>query len=42
VLKPISSSRKNWEAAFKKMNADGDDKLVMTDVFEDESLEEWN
>jgi len=42
VLKPISTPRKNWEAAFKKMNAAGDDKLLLNDVFEDEDLEEWN
>jgi antitoxin MazE len=42
VLKPISSPRQNWESAFKKMNVNGDDHLLMNDVFEDEDLEEWN
>lgn len=41
ILKPIVSPRKNWEKEFKKMNANGDDKLLMNDVFEDENLEEW-
>ncbi len=41
VLKPIVSPRKNWEKEFKKMNDNGDDKLLMNDVFEDENLEEW-
>ena len=41
ILKPIASPKKNWENEFKKMNANGDDKLLMNDVFEDENLEEW-
>ena len=28
--------------SFKKMHANGDNKLLMTDVFEDENLEEWS
>ena len=42
ILKPILSPRKNWEKEFKKMNENGDDKLLMNDIFEDENLEEWN
>lgn len=42
VLKPIESPRKNWEEAFKKMNAEGDDELLIDDVFTDENFEEWN
>lgn len=42
ILKPIESPRKNWEEAFKKMNADGDDELLIDDVFTDENFEEWN
>ena len=41
VLKPISEPREGWEKAFKKMNENGDDKSLMTDVFEDESFDEW-
>lgn len=41
VIKPISSPRGNWEKEFKKMSENGDDKLLMNDVFEDENLEEW-
>lgn len=41
ILKPIVSPRKNWEKEFKKMNANGDDRLLMNDVFNDENLEEW-
>ena len=42
IIKPTSSPRKGWEKAFKKMHANGDDKLILTDIFEDENLEEWN
>ena len=41
ILKPIASPRQNWEKEFKKMNENGDDKLLMNDMFEDENLEEW-
>lgn len=41
ILKPIATPRKNWETAFEKMNKEGDDKMLMNDVFEDEYLEEW-
>jgi len=41
ILKPISKPRKGWEKAFKKMAENGDDKLYLNDVFEDENLEEW-
>jgi antitoxin MazE len=42
ILKPIDKPRKNWEKAFEKMHQNGDDKLLLNDVFEDENLEEWN
>ena len=42
ILKPISKPRKNWDAAFKKMNDNGDDQLLFNDVFEDDNFEEWN
>jgi antitoxin MazE len=42
VLKPIEVPRKNWETAFKKMNSENDDKLLMNDVFNEENFEEWN
>ena len=40
ILKPKSEPRKNWENAFKKMHEKGDDSLLISDVFEDESFEE--
>lgn len=42
VLKPIEKPRNGWEKAFKKMAENGDDKLLINDVFEDENIEEWN
>lgn len=42
ILKPIDIPRNNWEKEFKKMNENGDDKLLIKDVFNDENLEEWN
>ncbi len=41
IIKPLSKPRKGWEKAFKELNASGDDKLIMPDIFEEENLEEW-
>ena len=41
ILKPKNSPRKGWEKSFKKMHENGDDKLLMSDVFEDENFDEW-
>ncbi len=41
ILKPKSSPRKGWEKSFKKMHKNGDDKLLMPDIFKDENFEEW-
>jgi antitoxin MazE len=35
ILKPISSPRKGWDNAFKKMHENGDDRLLMEEIFED-------
>ncbi len=42
ILKPKTEPRKGWEKAFKRMHKNGDDQLLMDDVFEDENFEEWN
>ena len=42
ILKPKQEPRKNWENAFKKMHENGDDQLLIGDVFEDENFEEWS
>ena len=42
IIQPLSTPRKGWESAFEEMNENGDDRLLFDDVFEDETLEEWN
>ena len=42
ILKPKTKARKGWEKAFKKMHDNGDDKLLMSDMFKDENFEEWD
>lgn len=41
ILKPKSAPRKGWEKSFELMHANGDDKLLIDDIFEDENFEEW-
>jgi hypothetical protein len=40
-LKNESAARKGWEKAFKKMHENGDDQLLMADVFEDEKFDKY-
>ncbi len=41
ILKPKTPARIGWEKSFQKMHNNGDDKLFVSDVFEDENFEEW-
>ena len=41
VLKPKKKARLGWENAFKEMHQQGDDNLLINDIFEDENLDEW-
>ncbi len=41
IIKPADTPRKGWENAFREMHENGEDKLLMDDVFEDETPEEW-
>jgi antitoxin MazE len=41
ILKPIEKPRKNWETAFRKMHLENDDQLLVNDVFDNETFEEW-
>lgn len=41
IIKPLARPRKGWEKAFRDMHANGDDKLLIPDIFEDENPEEW-
>lgn len=42
VLKPKAEPRKEWEKAFQEMHKNGDDQLLIDDVFDDENFEEWS
>ncbi len=33
--------RAGWDEAFKKMHLNGDDKLLISDILEDENPDEW-
>lgn len=37
LIKPIPEPRKNWDAAFAEMHRNGDDNLLIDDVFENEN-----
>ncbi|EPR68045.1 AbrB/MazE/SpoVT family DNA-binding domain-containing protein [Cyclobacterium qasimii] len=41
VLRQKATPRKGWEKAFKEMNENGDDSLLISDGFEDDNLDEW-
>lgn len=41
VIRPFSKPRNGWDKAFMEMHANGDDQLLVDDVFEDESHDEW-
>jgi antitoxin MazE len=38
VVKPSSKVRSGWDAAFRKMHLEGDDQLLIDDVFADEDI----
>lgn len=42
ILKPISSPRKNWDKAFEKIKKDSKEEMIINDVLNDETFEEWN
>ncbi len=39
ILKAKPQPRKNWGKAFEEMHKNGDDRLLINDVFEDEEFE---
>jgi antitoxin MazE len=39
IIKPVINPRNNWEKAFKEMHENGDDKLIIEDIFEDENID---
>ncbi|WP_187261159.1 AbrB/MazE/SpoVT family DNA-binding domain-containing protein [Pontibacter beigongshangensis] len=41
ILKPVEQPRKGWDKAFRQMHENGEDQLLLDDVFGDENFEEW-
>ena len=37
IIEPVATPRSGWEASFKEMNKNGDDELLMDDIFDDET-----
>ena len=42
IIKPKSIPRAGWDKAFKRMHDQGDDGLLVPDVFKEENTEEWS
>ena len=42
VLRPIKKTRVGWDKAFKEMAEQGDDSLLISDVFGDETFDTWS
>ena len=40
-LRPAKSVRQGWDERFKEMHEQGDDRMLIDDLSEDEELEEW-
>ena len=40
-IKDNAPTRAGWAAAAQQAHADGEDKLTIADVFEDETMEDW-
>lgn len=41
IISKIEEPRKGWLEACEKMHKNGDDRLIIPDVFEDENMEDW-
>lgn len=39
LIKPCNTPRKDWDEAFALMHQNGDDKLLIDDVFEDDKFD---
>jgi antitoxin MazE len=37
IIEPITKPRTNWAKSFKEMRKNGDDELLIQDIFEEES-----
>ena len=41
IMKPETEPRKGWEESFQEMHENGDDQLLIPDVFEDELFDDF-
>ncbi len=41
VVKPVRSPREGWEDQFRQMHENGDDRLLISDVFDEETWKSW-
>lgn len=41
IIKPVAEPRKGWDKAFMLMHDNGDDKLIIADIFDEDNPEEW-
>lgn len=41
IIKPLDRPRKGWEEVFKMMSENEDDRMLISDVFADENMDEW-
>ncbi len=39
VLRPVPAARVGWEDAFRRMHEEGEDELLIDDLFEDEDMD---
>ncbi len=39
IIRPVKKVREGWDEAFQSMHENGDDALLIPDVFEDENLD---
>jgi antitoxin MazE len=42
ILKPVAIPRQGWEDAFNVMHENKDDLLLIPDIFDEETSEEWD
>ncbi len=40
-LRPAQNPREGWEDQFKKMHQNGDDRLLIDSIIDDDILDEW-
>jgi len=39
ILRPVKKAREGWDEAFRSMRENGDDQLLIPDIFEEETFE---